>query len=132
MYTEDNLDDLREYYFDELDKLHAEIKRLTRERDSARISSGLHLEQETGWRDLANERYDKTRELERERDALRAAHEQIKTVCDDNFADACDHKMALKFVWQVANAALDDEQSTRPTNEQLARYHGDVDGDGTL
>src|SRR5262245_8753635 len=59
----------------------AEIERLTRERDSARISSGLHLEQETGWRDLANERYDKTRELERERDALRAAHEQIKTVC---------------------------------------------------
>lgn len=38
-------------------------------------------------------------------DRLRAALEQIATVCADNASDTCNHRMALDFVSQVARKA---------------------------
>lgn len=29
--------------------------------------------------------------------------EQIAVVCTDNMGSECDHRMALNFVWQIAN-----------------------------
>lgn len=41
-----------------------------------------------------------------ERDELLQSFHQIKAVCEDNFADACNHKAALKFVESVIHTAL--------------------------
>jgi hypothetical protein len=44
---------------------------------------------------------------------LRAALEQIRTVCDDNAAPSCRHEMALAFVRQVANSVLPSAERTK-------------------
>lgn len=52
--------------------------------------------------DILERLWDATFEAAKEIERLRALLEQIEAVCDDNFADACDHKLALKFVRSVA------------------------------
>ena len=46
-------------------------------------------------------------ELLRERDGYRAALEQVAIVCTDNMDRGSDHRMALNFVRQVANDAIE-------------------------
>ena len=40
---------------------------------------------------------------------LEEALKQIKAVCEDNGKPGCEHRLALDFIWRVADAAL-----TRP------------------
>jgi hypothetical protein len=53
-------------------------------------------------------------------DAVREALEQIKAVCTDNDGDDCGHRLALRFVANVAARALATPPSV-PGVEQIAR-----------
>jgi hypothetical protein len=46
-------------------------------------------------------------DLEGENERLRAALEQIKTVCDDNAGAEVRHDLALKFVREIAATAIE-------------------------
>jgi hypothetical protein len=37
---------------------------------------------------------------------LEEALKQIKAVCEDNGKPGCEHRLALDFIWRIADAAL--------------------------